>query len=102
MDSATATGSVLTTQNQSMTQLVTIVVAVVLLSVTIASVSCEQHQEVASGRLTILPRRPTTAKMRIIPTKPCFCPRTYKPLCASNGKTYNNQCSFSKQDDALI
>lgn len=22
----------------------------------------------------------------------CVCPRLYRPLCASNGKTYNNMC----------
>lgn len=25
----------------------------------------------------------------------CLCPRDYKPICASNGRTYPNVCVFS-------
>jgi len=26
---------------------------------------------------------------------PCACPRIYRPVCASNGRTFSNDCEFN-------
>lgn len=35
-----------------------------------------------------IPQRPVRGR------SPCACPRMYDPICASNGITYGNECTF--------
>uniref|UniRef100_A0A182TMY4 Kazal-like domain-containing protein n=1 Tax=Anopheles melas TaxID=34690 RepID=A0A182TMY4_9DIPT len=82
-------------------KLVTIVPVVVVLLCLMAAASDEN--EAATRRWSLLPKRPSTPKWNLS-AKPCACPRTYKPLCASNGQTYNNHCAFkcAKQLNASL
>lgn len=82
-------------------KLVTIVPVVMVLLCLMAAASDEN--EAATRRWSLLPKRPSTPKWNLS-AKPCACPRTYKPLCASNGQTYNNHCAFkcAKQLNATL
>uniref|UniRef100_A0A182YNF8 Kazal-like domain-containing protein n=1 Tax=Anopheles stephensi TaxID=30069 RepID=A0A182YNF8_ANOST len=62
----------------------------VLLLVAIASVSCMLDGKEKPNH----PRLVAPTKMESTTAKPCPCARTYKPVCASDGHTYNNACSF--------
>uniref|UniRef100_A0A182VUL4 Kazal-like domain-containing protein n=1 Tax=Anopheles minimus TaxID=112268 RepID=A0A182VUL4_9DIPT len=64
----------------------------VILLVMIAGVCCQQDEkEKGKGFNTLLPK---LAPKLNSTAKPCPCKRTYLPLCASNGQTYNNACAF--------
>uniref|UniRef100_A0A4Y0BTR0 Kazal-like domain-containing protein n=1 Tax=Anopheles funestus TaxID=62324 RepID=A0A4Y0BTR0_ANOFN len=72
-------------------KLITIGTVTVLLLVVAAGVRCQQDdKEMGKGSKKMLTKPmpdSTTAK-------PCSCTRTYAPVCANNGVTYNNQCAF--------